>query len=157
MSFIFTNVSGYQATIDRLKSQIAELVDETLPTPIQVFKTESILDYTFGTLSVVKSPTNYPLFLITEGAEDETQNNIPVSDISLDCFMCFNENDSEYGKQVNQIFSKLREIFKTHHSGFFKVSNIVRSNKPDALFATNSDKKPFWSISFTVTAKQQKY
>lgn len=156
MSFIFTNTSGYQQTIDRLKSQVAELVDETTPTPIQVFKTASILDYTFGTLSVVNPISTYPLFLITVGDEEPVQSHL-ASDISFICYMCFNDGNENYGEQVNQIFSKLKEIFNCDHSDYFVISGVIRSNTAPELFATNSNKKPFWCIQFTVTAKQLVY
>lgn len=154
--FVFTTESGYQQTVDRLKSQVAELVDDTTPTAIRVFKDTSIYDYTFGR-NKVNAISNYPAFLITAGNEEPAENNIPASTVTFVCYMCFSSTGSTYGKTANEAFSKLRKILKsTPNNGFFKITSVPRDTKPPAGLTTTGNEN-FWSIQFDVTAKQVKY
>ena len=153
MSFIFTNDSGYQLTIDKLVSQVSELVDEST-TPERVFKDSSIIDYTFGTLNKVVGLANYPLFIMTNSDEGTEEESGSSSISSIDCYMCFNNADENFNKTINRIFSKLRKIFKDDHNGWFQVSNIIRSETAPSFLTSDAPIKPFWSIKFTVTAQQ---
>jgi hypothetical protein len=151
-SYNFSNVSGYKWTLDILKVQIKAISDDT---PDFIFTDNNIFDYTHN-LSSALSQQNFPLCILKVANEEMKSDYNQNSDLVIEMYHVFNNQDKDFYITLNQIISTFRSEFANTYSNRFKIESINRDESPSEL-SDLSKYKPFWTVKYTLLNNNIKY
>ena len=152
-SYNFSILSGYKNALDRLKAQIKVVSDDT---PTQIFTDNNIFDYSHN-LGVAVSNANFPLCVLKVTSEEMKSESRQNSNLVIEMFQVFNNQDKDFYIELNQIVSTFRKTFAETYRGEFVVTNIERDEIPSELNANLNKFKPFWSVKYTIEYNNTKY
>ena len=152
ISYNFSNVSGYKWTLDRLKLQIKAIADDT---PTFIFTNNNIFDYTHN-LSEAVSQQNFPLCILKVGTEEIKSGFNQNSDLVIEMYHVFNNQDKDFYITLNQIISTFRSEFAGTFYNRFAIESIERDSSPEEL-GDLSKYKPFWTVKYTLLNNNIKY
>ncbi len=151
--YTFTNTSGYNFAVDRLKIQIKSITDDTAT---QIFTDDNIFDYT-PNVTITLSEANCPLCIFEIDNEEMKSNSHQNSDLVINCYIVFNNKDENFNIIFNQIISTIREKLSGTYVGEFKIENIDRNSVPSDLNQQINKFTPYYSAKFEIIYNNVKY
>lgn len=152
-SYTFSNTSGYENALDQLKTQIKAITDDT---PTAIFTDNNIFDYT-PNMNIASSQGNYPLCILKIGPEEMKTESRQNSNLVIEMYHVFNNNDKDFGIIFNQIISTFRLEFLETYNNTFEMLSIDRDKVPNELSAELNKFKPFWAVKYTINYNNVKY
>lgn len=151
--YIFSNTSGYNFALDRLKTQIKSITDDVAT---QIFTDDNIFDYTSNITTAI-SEANMPFCIFEIDDELMKSDSNQNSDLVINFYIVFNNKDENFNIIFNQIISTIRTEFSDTFFGTFRIDNIERDSVPTDLNQKLNKYKPFYSAKFTTTYNSVKY
>lgn len=143
--FVFTNASGYNEALEKLKTQVLSVTDDN---SLQVILPDSFFVYS-SNINEVSSQSNYPLFVIDESDELMKLESRQNSDIIFACYLCFNDNRS-FETTYNQIISTFRKVFLEVYYNEFVITRAYRSSGMPTKVPGTGKHTPLWACRLDI-------
>lgn len=153
INYNFSINSGYNYAIDRLKTQIKAIADDT---PTAIYSDNNIFDYT-SLLTVAISQANFPLCILKVDNEEMRSDSRQNSNLVIEIYTIFNRQDKSFATTLNQIISTTRNVLAETYSNEFKILEIQRDALPSELNESLNTFKPIWAIKYTIEYNNVRY